>query len=238
MSMLKVSNLSFYYDNEKVLNDINFEVNQGEFVILTGENGAAKSTLIKNVIGLLRPATGEIELAKTNSFGEKLSLGYVEQNVTSFNAGFPSTVQEFVESGRYPKGRWFKRLDTQDYEHVERALESVGMANLRHKKIGELSGGQKQRICLARIFATDPDFFVLDEPTAGMDIQSRRSFYKLLQHNIKHHNKTILMVTHADQEIEGFYDREIRLVREEGSPWRCFSMTSSNAHSSQAQLSH
>lgn len=235
VSILEVNNLSYYYDNEKVLNDISFTVEPGEFIILTGENGAAKSTLIKNIIGLLKPATGTIDLAKKNHNGEKLSIGYVAQNVSSFNAGFPSTVQEFVESGRYAKGRWFKRLDDTDYEHVDRALKSVGMDKLRHKKIGELSGGQKQRISLARIFATDPDFFVLDEPTTGMDIESRRSFYELLKHNIDYHNKTILMVTHADAEIEGYYSREIRLVREEGSPWRCFSMTSSNAHSSPAQ---
>ena len=64
-----------------------------------------------------------------------------------------------------------------------------------------------------------------------MDIESRRAFYRLLRHACKHHGKSILMVTHADQEIEGFYTREIRLVREEGTPWRCFSLTSSNAHS-------
>ena len=192
MTLVSVKNLSFYYDREKVLNEVNFEVNPGEFVILTGENGAAKSTLLKNILG---------------------------------------RVQEFVESGRYPKGRWFKRLDAHDKEHVDRALSAVGMSHLRHKKIGELSGGQKQRICLARVFATDPDFFVLDEPTTGMDIESRRAFYRLLRHACKHHGKSILMVTHADQEIEGFYTREIRLVREEGTPWRCFSLTSSNAHS-------
>ncbi|MCW6662841.1 metal ABC transporter ATP-binding protein [Aerococcaceae bacterium NML160702] len=231
MSIVKVDNLSFYYDREKVLDKVSFEVNRGEFVILTGENGAAKSTLVKNLLGLLNPATGTIEIAQHNHLGEPLSIGYVPQNVNSFNAGFPSTVQTLVESGRYSKGKWFRRLDANDYEHVEKALNAVGMAHLRHKKIGELSGGQKQRVCLARVFATDPDFFVLDEPTTGMDIQSRREFYRLLKHSCKHHDKAILMVTHADKEIEGFYTREIRLVREENSEWRCFSMTSSNAHS-------
>lgn len=231
MRLLTVNDLSFYYDSEKVLNNINFHVDTGEFVILTGENGAAKSTLIKNILGLLKPATGTIEITKTNEKGEKLSIGYVPQNVTAFNAGFPSTVQKLVESGRYGKGRWFKKLDKQDQEHVHRALSSVGMSHLAHKKIGELSGGQKQRINLARVFATDPDFFVLDEPTTGMDIESRRSFYDLLKHSCEYHGKSILMVTHADQEIEGYYHREIRLVREEGSPWRCFSMTSSKGHS-------
>lgn len=230
MPVLEVSDLSFYYDNEKVLNDINFSIDEGEFVILTGENGAAKSTLIKNILGLLKPATGKITLAETNHLDDKLSIGYVPQNVTAFNAGFPSTIQKLVESGRYPKDRWFKRLDKNDYEHVDRALESVGMSHLRHKKIGELSGGQKQRINLARVFAMDPDLFILDEPTTGMDVQSRNSFYRLLRHSCRVHGKTILMVTHADQELEGYYNREIRLFREEGTLWRCFSMTSSKEH--------
>lgn len=231
MEVLTVKDLSFYYDEEKVLNEINFSVEAGEFIILTGENGAAKSTLLKSMLGLLKPATGTVKMAKVNEQGEKLSIGYVAQNLNAFNAGFPSTVQHFVESGRYSKGKWFKSLNEHDYLHVDKALAAVGMENMRQKLIGELSGGQKQRVILARIFALDPDFFVLDEPTTGMDSHSRQRFYKLLRHLTKRHGKTILMVTHADDELEGFYDREIRLIREEGSPWRCFSLTSSNAPS-------
>lgn len=230
MEILSVKDLSFYYEEEKVLNDISFTIHDGEFVILTGENGAAKSTLVKNIIGLLKPATGQVKLTKTNSSGEKLSVGYVAQNINAFNSGFPSTVQRFVESGRYSKNRWFKTLNSRDYEHVDRALAAVGMTEMRQKLIGQLSGGQKQRVILARIFALDPDFFVLDEPTNGMDRFSRREFYKLLHHLAHEHGKAIMMVTHADEEIEGYYDREIRLIREEGSPWRCFSMTSSKGH--------
>ncbi|MGX7349505.1 metal ABC transporter ATP-binding protein [Dolosicoccus paucivorans] len=238
MALIEVQDLSFYYDEEKVLNDVNFQLDAGEFVILTGENGAAKSTLIKSVLGLLKPATGKVHIAKTNKDGEKLTIGYVPQNVASFNAGFPSTVQRLVESGRYPKGRWFKPLTAIDYEHVDRALKSVGMEKQRHKRVGDLSGGQKQRISLARVFAMDPDILILDEPTTGMDIQSRKNFYKLLNHSAKHHGKAILMITHADDEIEGLYDREIRLIRQEGTPWRCFSMTSFNEPSSPEQPSH
>ena len=233
MDILKVRDLSFFYEEEKVLNDINFSIHEGEFVILTGENGAAKSTLIKNIIGVLKPATGTIHLAKQNARGQKLSLGYAPQDLSAFNSGFPSTVQRFVESGRYSQNRWFQSLDDNDYEHVDRALQAVGMTELRDKQIGQLSGGQKQRIILARIFALDPDFYILDEPTNGMDRESRRKFYELLQHLAKKHGKAIMMVTHADDEIDGFYDREIRLIREEGSPWRCFSMTSSSAPLSQ-----
>lgn len=218
--------MSFNYEDEPVLSGINFTVDPGEFVMLTGENGAAKTTLLRNILGLLDPTTGETHIAKNNASGEDLKIGYVPQQVSSFNIGFPSTVLELVESGRYPQNRWFKRLDEKDKEHVYRALDSVGMWEMRNRKIGELSGGQKQRISLARIFAMDPDLFVLDEPTTGMDSESREKFYRLLKHNTKVHNKAILMVTHDHLELRPYVDKHIELLRKENSPWRCFSMDS------------
>ena len=226
MHYIEVKNLTFYYDDEPVLQDVSYHVDPGEFVILTGENGAAKSTLIKSTLGLLKPTSGSVVLANKNVNGEKISIGYIPQQIASFNAGFPSTVLELVESGRYPRKRWFKPLTTKDHQHVEKALKAVGMWNMRHKRIGELSGGQKQRISLARIFATDPDLFILDEPTTGMDEESRNEFYRLLRHNAHDHGKSILMITHDHEDIKAYADRQIRLVRKEDSQWRCFHMSS------------
>lgn len=116
MSYIEVEDLSFYYDNEPVLENVSYHVDPGEFVILTGENGAAKSTLIKATLGLLKPSSGKIIIAKKNAEGKKLSIGYIPQQVASFNAGFPSTVLELVESGRYPQGKWFKKLSERDHD--------------------------------------------------------------------------------------------------------------------------
>lgn len=224
MHYIEVDNLTFYYDEEPVLENVSYHVDAGEFVILTGENGAAKSTLVKATMGLLQPMAGRIHIAEKNTKGKKLSTGYIPQQVASFNVGFPSTVIELVRSGRFPRGRWFKPLTPRDEGHVKKALQAVGMWEMRNKRIGELSGGQKQRISLARVFATDPDLFILDEPTTGMDEASRNNFYKLLRHNAHVHGKGILMITHDHEEIKSFADRQIRLVRNEDSQWRCFHM--------------
>ena len=118
MRYITVSNLSFYYDREPVLEGINYYLDSGEFVTLTGENGAAKSTLIKASLGILQPKVGTVEISKTNVKGKKLRIAYLPQQIASFNAGFPSTVYEFVKSGRYPRKGWFRKLNEHDETHI------------------------------------------------------------------------------------------------------------------------
>ncbi|MBC1324255.1 metal ABC transporter ATP-binding protein [Listeria welshimeri] len=224
MKYIDIANIGFKYESEPVLENISFQVSAGEFIILTGENGAAKSTLLRIILGILQPGKGSVTFTKKNADGGRLLIGYVPQQIASFNAGFPSTVLELVRSGRFPNGKWFKRLTKKDHAHVEKALKSVEMWDYRHKRIGELSGGQKQRICLARMFATDPDILILDEPQTAMDKQSKIRFYDLLKHEAQVHNKAILMVTHDSEEMETYVDKHIRLVRKEDVSWKCFSM--------------
>jgi len=197
MRYITVDNLSFYYDKEPVLEHIHYFLDSGEFVTLTGENGAAKTTLIKASLGILQPKHGEVKISKTNVLGKKLRIAYLPQQIASFNAGFPSTVYEFVKSGRY-------------------------------KRIGSLSGGQKQRAVIARMFASDPDIFVLDEPTTGMDTGSKDEFYKLMHHSAHQHGKAVLMITHDPEEVRKYADRNIHLVRNQDSPWRCFNVHESD----------
>lgn len=221
-NVIEVENLSYRYDKEPVLNDISFSVAKGEFVILTGENGAAKTTLLKNILGIYRPESGS---AQVIDMKPKLSVGYVPQNVTQYNESFPSTVYELTQSGRYAEGNWFKRLTAEDHREVKEALEKVGLYDYRDQAIGDLSGGQKQRLSLARILAMDPDIYILDEPTTGMDAASRWNLYEILREKTKE-GKSVLMVTHEQDEMKKFADRHFHLVREEGTPWRCFTLNS------------
>ncbi|MEI4367463.1 metal ABC transporter ATP-binding protein [Streptococcus suis] len=224
MRYITVEDLSFYYDKEPVLEHIHYYLDSGEFVTLTGENGAAKTTLIKATLGILKPKQGRVSIAEKSIKGKKLRMAYLPQQIASFNAGFPSTVYEFVKSGRYPRQGWFRRLTAHDEEHVRISLESVGMWEHRDKRLGALSGGQKQRVVIARMFASDPDIFILDEPTTGMDAGTKDAFYQLMHHSAKKHGKSVLMITHDPDELNKYADRNIHLVRDQQSPWRCFNV--------------
>ncbi|MEG3308913.1 metal ABC transporter ATP-binding protein [Streptococcus suis] len=233
MRYITVEDLSFYYDKEPVLEHIHYYLDSGEFVTLTGENGAAKTTLIKATLGILKPKQGKVSIAEKSIKGKKLRMAYLPQQIASFNAGFPSTVYEFVKSGRYPRQGWFRRLTAHDEEHVRISLESVGMWEHRDKRLGALSGGQKQRAVIARMFASDPDIFILDEPTTGMDAGTKDAFYLLMHHSAKKHGKSVLMITHDPDELNKYADRNIHLVRDQQSPWRCF-----NVHEADEEVAH
>ncbi|HFI0543273.1 metal ABC transporter ATP-binding protein [Streptococcus suis] len=233
MRYITVEDLSFYYDKEPVLEHIHYYLDSGEFVTLTGENGAAKTTLIKATLGILKPKQGKVSIAEKSIKGKKLRMAYLPQQIASFNAGFPSTVYEFVKSGRYPRQGWFRRLTAHDEEHVRISLESVGMWEHRDKRLGALSGGQKQRAVIARMFASDPDIFILDEPTTGMDAGTKDAFYQLMHHSAKKHGKSVLMITHDPDELNKYADRNIHLVRDQQSPWRCF-----NVHEADEEVTH
>lgn len=224
MKYIEVKDVSFQYDNELVLENISYHVDSGEFVTLTGENGAAKSTLIKVTLGILKPKSGIVTLAEQDDKNRKLRIAYVPQQISSFNAGFPSTVLEFVRSGRYPRNGWFRSFTKHDAEHVKIALESVGLWDLRNRKIGSLSGGQKQRVVIARTFASDPDLFVLDEPTVGMDDVTTTEFYKLMAHSAHKHGKSVLMVTHDPESLRAYVDRNIHLARDKNGRFECFEL--------------
>ena len=195
MRYITVEDLSFYYDKEPVLEHINYYVDSGEFVTLTGENGAAKTTLIKASLGILQPRFGKVTISKTNTAGKKLRIAYLPQQIASFNAGFPSTVYEFVKSGRYPRKGWFRRLNAHDEEHIKVSLDAVGMWEHRDKRIGSLSGGQKQRVAIVRALMTNPEVMLFDEITAALDPEMVHEVLEVVMELAKQ-GRTMIIVTH------------------------------------------
>ncbi|NOV03881.1 metal ABC transporter ATP-binding protein [Paenibacillus planticolens] len=230
MLVASLNQVEFGYNDIPCLEDANVEIQSGEFVVVTGPNGAAKSTLLKLMLGLIEPWKGSVFLSPKNIEGKKLRVGYVSQQIAAFNSGFPSTILEFVRSGRYASGPWLRKLCSEDDMLTEAALRQVGMWDLRKRKIGELSGGQKQRICIARALAQEPDMLVLDEPTTGMDQDSRFKFYELMHGQVRDHMRTVVMVTHNLAEVAPYLDRMIELERREEGGWKCCTTTSCSGH--------
>ncbi|GGH82345.1 zinc transport system ATP-binding protein [Pullulanibacillus pueri] len=229
MQLVTLDQVVFGYTDAPTLNGVSLEIESGEFVGITGPNGASKSTLLKIMLGLLKPWEGKVALSPVNAQGKRLSVAYVPQQVASFNVGFPSTVLELVQSGRYPRGRWFKRLKAEDHEKIESALKMVDMWEYRHHKIGALSGGQKQKVCIARALATESDLLVLDEPATGMDYESRMGFYDFMAHQVREHHRSVVMVTHDHDEVGAQLDKTIHLEKGGSGGWRCLTLHSCNA---------
>jgi zinc transport system ATP-binding protein len=230
MQIASIRHVTFGYNGVPCLVDVNIDIRSGEFVAVTGPNGAAKTTLLKLLLGLLEPWNGEIKLEKKQANGKKLAIGYIPQQAAAFNSGFPSSVLEFVRSGRLVRGFWLRKLRPEDHAAAEQALRQAGMWEARFRKIGDLSGGQKQRICIARALAQQPDLIVLDEPTTGMDQQGRNEFYRLMNDQVKTHGRTVVMVTHGVSEASSYLDRLIELERKEDGEWKCCTTTSCSGH--------
>lgn len=226
MILSSMENVVFGYGDKPVIDGVSLEIHAGEFVGITGPNGAAKTTLLKLLLGLLKPWSGSVRINEEVLVDGRLNVGYVPQQVAAFNSGFPSRVLELVKSGCYPRLGLFRRFGAEERQIVERSLKQVGMWEHRDRKIGELSGGQKQRICIARALAGQPRVLVLDEPTTGMDQQSRQGFYQLLRHLTDQHGLTVIMVTHGPEEAETYLDRIISLEQQESEEWQCLTTRS------------
>jgi zinc transport system ATP-binding protein len=197
-TILEIQNLSFHYNQQKVLDDINITIPKGAFLGLVGPNGSGKSTLLKCILGLLQPSEGSIKLfgERISHFKEWYKIGYVSQKANSFNTGFPATVYEVVTTGLVSKKGLFKRISNADKAKIHEAIQAVGMEEHVYKNIGELSGGQQQRVFIARALVSEPELLILDEPTVGVDTQTVQNFYQMLGNLNRDKNITLLLVTH------------------------------------------
>lgn len=185
-TLVKISDVSFSYNGEPAVSDINLEIKRGEFLGIIGPNGSGKTTLLKIILGLLKPQQGSVQLfgQDMNRFKDWSKIGYVPQRAGSNVTSFPISVEEVVGmSGANDKA-------------VTNALVEVEMAEHRKKLLRELSGGQQQRVFIARALATKPELLILDEPTVGVDVDSQAKFYQLLRdlnHNL---SLTLALVSH------------------------------------------
>jgi zinc transport system ATP-binding protein len=202
--------LSFSFGLAPVLQDINLEVFRGEFMGLVGPNAGGKSTLLKLILGLLRPQSGRIRVLGAAPEEARRRVGYVPQ-YPSFQRDFPISVEQVVLLGRLgstPSLGWYRRADREAALH---ALAEVEAADLARRRIGTLSGGQLQRVLLARALVGEPQILILDEPTANIDQRAEGDIFDLLA--MLNARLTILVVSHDIAFISSYVDRVACLNR-------------------------
>lgn len=194
VSRLDVRNVTVSLSGRRVLENVTWRVETGEFVGLVGPNGVGKTTLLRTVLGLIRPDHGNVVLDGTTSRRLTSMLGYVPQK-HHFAWDFPVTVEDAVLLGRTRTMGWLRRPGPTDWAVVEEALEHVGLADLRRRPIGELSGGQRQRILVARALVNRPRFLLLDEPFTGVDVPTQAMLVALYR-RLTERGLGIVMSTH------------------------------------------
>lgn len=191
--VIQIKNLWAGYENKSVLKDINLNVYETNFIGLIGPNGGGKTTLIKTLIGLIKPYRGEIRVMGKPVPEGRCYIGYVPQMI-EMDRQFPIRVWEVVQMGLLGCRRPLHPITDADREMIRFTLSQVEMDNLQNRAIGDLSVGQRQRVYIARALATNPQILLLDEPTASVDPQVAGMIYELLKK--LNQTVTILMVSH------------------------------------------
>mgnify|MGYP000002109086 CR=1 FL=1 len=195
-AVVSVDNVSFAYGDLPVIESVSIDVESGAFLGLVGPNGSGKSTLLNLMLGLQKPDTGVVGLfgEPAGEFDAGERIGYVPQNATTAAQRMPVTVRELVTMGRYPR-RLVGRFSDEDRRAIDDALRAVEITDLADRQVGQLSGGQRQRVFIARALAAKADLLALDEPTVGVDAESREAFYELLA-DLNDSGLTILLIEH------------------------------------------
>lgn len=211
-SIISIKNVSFSYSGGvNVLENLSFDIYKKDFIAIIGANGSGKSTLLKLILKELNPSDGEIFISSTNikNFKEWDTIGYVPQINAGNIPGFPITALEIVTLNLYNKMGFFKFSRKSHIELAKRALSQVNMLDFANTPMNKMSGGQQQRIMIAKSLINNPKILIFDEPTTGIDKESKDQLFKILTHLNRIRGITILLVTH---ELEIMKDNLTKVV--------------------------
>lgn len=210
---ISIKNLVYEYKSgEKVLNEIDLEVNRGDFIGIIGHTGSGKSTLLKHLNGILRKTTGNVEILGNIIDKESKRLNHIRKRIGVIFQ-FPEE-QLFSETSRediYFAPRNFKLSDDEIEKNLEELIPSLKLTKeILEKPFFELSGGEKRKVSIASIMVSKPEVLVLDEPTIGLDYESKEELLRLLK-GINDRGTTIVVVTHDLSTMWEYLDRVVLL---------------------------
>ena len=205
---IDIRNVSVSIKGKEILKNINISLEEGHFLGIVGPNGGGKTTLVKVILGLIKPTSGSVSVFNTppetliagNGF-----FGYLPQH-QNIDPNFPATSLDIVLMGRYRKAGFFRWPGRRDREMAIKCMSMMGIERLGDMQYSQLSGGQQQRVSIARALAGEPRVLVLDEPSTGIDVVGQEDFYHLLKGLQKKMNLTILMVSHDIGTVTTYVD--------------------------------
>lgn len=175
----QLQGVDFSYGANTVLEGVDLTVRRGDYLAVLGPNGGGKTTLVKLILGLIRPDTGQVRVFDAPPAQTRGSIGYVPQ-YTNIRPDFPVSTLDVVLMGLATSRSFGLRASSAERDKAMEALALVDMADCADRRIGALSGGQRQRVFIARALASGPDLLLMDEPTASVDAHARFCFYELL----------------------------------------------------------
>ncbi len=195
--IITATNLSYIRNHEMLIQDFSFEIRTGDYVGVIGPNGGGKTTLLRLLLGLLKPTSGEIHVleGKPTDVSVRKQIGYVPQRGGNLDLQFPATVEEVVRSGRTTQLGFLEHHGGTHEQIVQQTMMEMGIDELQGRPISQLSGGERQKVLLARAMVAQPKILYLDEPLDGLDPASRETFYEQLRH-INEAGVTIIFVSH------------------------------------------
>ncbi len=206
--VIRIEKLNFSYNSFMILEDVDLNINDRDLVSVVGPNGGGKTTLLKIILGLLKPTSGSVKLFGTSPNVSRKRVGYMPQHA-KFDFHFPATVMDVALMGRLGHSKGFGPYSRKDKEICLEKLERVKLVDEARKSFSSLSGGQRQRALIARALACEPDLLLLDEPTSNLDQAIEREIYELFEELNK--SATIVLVSH-DLAFVSHYVRRVVCV--------------------------